>query len=461
MKKGAALILAAMMLCTTACSSGSGKESATASPKTDTQTTAGTEAAGEEKAETGGETAENTEQKLSGHIEYWSSWGETESQARVLQKAAEEFMELNPDVTINFTFNGRDNRNLLVSAMQAGTEIDMMDANWDNCVALWSDYIADLTDYYYQPYPTTDGKNYIDCVMDAYSGLIADANDGRYKGVAYIPQAFMIFCNKDIFEACNITSYPQTWEELMEDCQIIKDAGYIPVTDEDQREWAWYSYYLQRKAGAEAADALAYDSSLWKEGSEYYDAVKEAAEAIAYMAEKGYFDPNVASNVNPTAQQNMVINGDIAMYINGTWLPNETSASNEDFNWGAFAFPEVKDGVDGREATAYGTYAICVNKECSKEETDAAFAFAVFLTTGKYDEMFRDETKSIPMGVDAQWPEALAEAKEVLMGTSKRYMAQLNLKLNGDSSAIIGDACMGLESGRLTAEEFIKEAGGF
>lgn len=457
MKRRVALILAMAMLCTTACSSGkSSSDNTAAATQAAAQTTAGSEAA---KAEEPG--GEETAQALSGHIEYWSSWGETESQAQVLQKAAKEFMELNPEVTINFTFNGRDNRNLLVSAMQAGTEIDMMDANWDNCMALWSDYIADLTDYYYQAYPTTDGKEYIDCVMSAYSGLIANDCDGRYKGVAYIPQAFMIFCNKDIFEACNITEYPKTWDELMEVCQIIKDAGYIPVTDEDQREWAWYSYYLQRKAGAKAADALAYDSSMWKEGSEYYEAAKEAAEAIEYMAAQGYFDPNVASNVNPTAQQNMVINGNIAMYINGTWLPNETSASNDEFNWGAFAFPEVKDGVDGREATAYGTYAICVNKECSKEEMDAAFAFAVFLTTGKYDSMFRDETKSIPMGIDAEWPETLLEAREVLMNTSKRYMAQLNLKLNGDSQAIIGDACMGLESGRLTAEEFIKEAGGF
>ena len=66
---------------------------------------------------------------LSGTIEYWSSWSETENQALVLKQAADAFTQLHPNVKINFTFNGRDNRNLVVSAIEAGTQIDLMDAN--------------------------------------------------------------------------------------------------------------------------------------------------------------------------------------------------------------------------------------------------------------------------------------------------------------------------------------------
>ena len=57
---------------------------------------------------------------LSGTIEYWSSWSETENQALVLKQAADAFTQLHPNVKINFTFNGRDNRNLVVSAIEAG-----------------------------------------------------------------------------------------------------------------------------------------------------------------------------------------------------------------------------------------------------------------------------------------------------------------------------------------------------
>lgn len=67
-------------------------------------------------------------------LEYWSSWSETENQALVLKAAAESFMAKHPNIKINFTFNGRDNRKLVVSAIEAGTQIDLMDANIDNVV---------------------------------------------------------------------------------------------------------------------------------------------------------------------------------------------------------------------------------------------------------------------------------------------------------------------------------------
>lgn len=458
MKRKLAILLAATMsMSLVACGSG---EKSTA--ETTAAATTAAPAASETKAEVKEETtaAEATDE-LSAHLEYWCSWGETESQALVLQAAAEEFTKLNPGVSINFTFNGRDNRFLVTSAIEAGTEVDMMDANWDNCTALWSDYLADLTEYYDEVYPTTNGQKYVDSVLTAYSSLIANDCGGEYRGVAYIPQSVMVFCNKDIFEACGITEYPATWDELMEDCRIIKEAGYIPATCDVERQFTWFGYYLQRLIGAEAAEALAYDSSLWKEGSQYYDAIVEAATAVHYMVEQGYFDPNIASNVSPTAQQNMVINENIAMFISGTWTPNETAATNDEFNWGSFAFPAVEGGIDGTEATCYGTYAMCVNKDCTEEQKRAAFEFAVFCTTGVYDEMFRDKTQSIPMGLDAEWPDALKEAKEVLNKTTTRYAPHLNLRKNADSQPIIGDACTKLYSGEYTVEEFIAAASKF
>ena len=95
---------------------------------------------------------------LSGTIEYWSSWSETENQALVLKQAADAFTQLHPNVKINFTFNGRDNRNLVVSAIEAGTQIDLMDANIDNVQKLWSENIKDLSSYIDKTYDTTNGK---------------------------------------------------------------------------------------------------------------------------------------------------------------------------------------------------------------------------------------------------------------------------------------------------------------
>src|SRR5699024_5471825 len=121
--------------------------------------------------------------------------------------------------------------------------------------------------------------------------------------------------------------------------------------------------YLTRLMGEEAVENLIVDASAWSDPK-----VLEAAQAIEEMAASGYFDPNIEANVYPNAQQNMVIGENVAMYINGTWLPNEVSSTTpEDFQWGCFAFPTVEGGVDDQTAGCYSSYGIAINKDASPE----------------------------------------------------------------------------------------------
>ena len=113
--------------------------------------------------------------------------------------------EENPGVKINFTFNGRDNRNLVGSAVAAGTKVTMMDANADNIEAMWSDMTLDLTPYFEKDYPITNGEKYVDSIMAPMANLSKDLFDGKYSYFPYAPQAFMIFCNKTLLEECGVT----------------------------------------------------------------------------------------------------------------------------------------------------------------------------------------------------------------------------------------------------------------
>lgn len=396
-------------------------------------------------------------QELSGTIEYWSSWSETENQALVLQKAAEAFTQLHPNVTINFTFNGRDNRNLVASAIEAGTQIDLMDANIDNIVRLWGNNIMDLSSYMDQTYDTTNGKPYKDCVMPSMLTLAADLFDGKVMCIPYIPQAFMICCNKNILDEAGVTEYPTTWEDFLDACEKIKNAGYIPITTDANYCTSWVGYYLSRLLGDDGLKELVKDKTLWDDPK-----VLEAAKAIEDLASKGYYDPNLASNVYPAAQQDMVISENIAMYINGTWLPNEVADTTpENYKWGAFAFPEVPNGINGTEAGCYSTYAIAVNKDSDPAVADAAVAFAVYLTTSEYDQMFSDEANSIPMSLDAVWPDNLTDFRTVMNAYTARFASQTSITSNSDSRQIIADACLKLMSGQITAEQFVEQASNF
>ena len=406
--------------------------------------------------ESGAENAKSGDAKLNADIEYWSSWSETEAQADALREAADEFMKANPGVKINFTFNGRDNRNLVGSAVSAGTKVTMMDANADNIKSMWSEITMDLTPYFEESYKSTGGEKYVDRIMPSMSGLSAKLFDGKYSYFPYAPQAFMIFCNKNIFDDCGITKYPETWTEFMDACEKIKAKGYTPVTTDSNYATSWVGYYMSRLMGNDEVANLSNDSSAWSNPK-----VLEAAKAIEDMAKKGYFDPVIETNTYPNAQQSMVINEKIAMYINGTWLPNEVKDSTpDDFKWGSFAFPTVEGGVDDQTSGCYSSYGIAINKDATEEEAKAAAAFGVYVTTA-FDQKFSDMANAIPVGVDGVWPDSLKDAQQVISKYTNRYPSQTALILNSNSKQIIADACLKLMGGSITAEEFVEMASKF
>ena len=407
-------------------------------------------------AESGADKAESGDTKLNADIEYWSSWSETEAQADALREAADEFMKANPGVKINFTFNGRDNRNLVGSAVSAGTKVTMMDANADNIKSMWSEMTMDLTPYFEESYESTGGQKYVDRIMPSMSGLSAKLFDGKYSYFPYAPQAFMIFCNKNIFDDCGITKYPETWTEFMDACEKIKAKGYTPVTTDSNYATSWVGYYMSRLMGNDEVAKLSNDPSAWSNPK-----VLEAAKAIEDMAKKGYFDPVIETNTYPNAQQSMVINEKIAMYINGTWLPNEVKDSTpDDFKWGSFAFPTVEGGVDDQASGCYSSYGIAINKDATEEEAKAAAAFGVYVTTA-FDQKFSDMANAIPVGVDGVWPDSLKDAQQVISKYTNRYPSQTALILNSNSKQIIADACLKLMGGSITAEEFVEMASKF
>lgn len=407
-------------------------------------------------AESGADKAESGDTKLNADIEYWSSWSETEAQADALREAADEFMKANPGVKINFTFNGRDNRNLVGSAVSAGTKVTMMDANADNIKSMWSELTLDLTPYFEESYESTGGEKYVDRIMPSMSGLSAKLFDGKYSYFPYAPQAFMIFCNKNIFDDCGITKYPETWTEFMDACEKIKAKGYTPVTTDSNYATSWVGYYMSRLMGNDEVAKLSNDPSAWSNPK-----VLEAAKAIEDMAKKGYFDPVIETNTYPNAQQSMVINEKIAMYINGTWLPNEVKESTpDDFKWGSFAFPTVEGGVDDQTSGCYSSYGIAINKDATEEEAKAAAAFGVYVTTA-FDQKFSDMANAIPVSVDGVWPDSLKDAQQVMSKYTNRYPSQTALILNSNSKQIIADACLKLMGGSITAEEFVEMASKF
>ena len=394
------------------------------------------------------------EAELNADLQYWSSYNETEPQAQVLQQAGEAFMELNPGVTIEFTFNGRDNSTLLPTAVQSGQEIHMYDANAVNIVNRFSNTNLDLTSYFEEAYPTTDGTAYIDYTMPAMVDLANQLGEGSLYYVPMNPQAFVFMYNKAIFEELQL-EIPTTWDEFLEVSQAIKDAGYTPLTTDPNYSTGIFGYYLQRLKGQDWVYELVNDTTyeMWSD-----PAVLEAAQAIETLATNGYYAENVGTVQFPQAQQEFVLMENIAMYLNGTWMPGEVKDSmSDEFQFGQFAFPSVEGGVDDNSYLAYSSYGIGINQANTEEETLAAFNFATFVNTTEQDQAMVSVAQAVPVDPNNEFPESLQDMEGIFENVSGNYVSQTAIATNSDNSQIIRSAMINLISGATNAEEFIAE----
>jgi len=376
-------------------------------------------------------------------IVYWSMWEAAEPQGQVIQKAVDAYMAETGN-KVDVQFKGRTGiREGLQPALDAGTVIDLFDEDIDRVNGTWGAYLMDLEEL----------AKASDYEATANAGLMAAARTsggGTLKSIPYQPFIFNYFYNVDIFEEAGIDAVPTTWDEFLDACQKVKDKGYIPVTSDDAYILCTLGYHLARLVGEPQVDKIVKEG-LWAEEP----AVLTAAQHLADMAEKGFFSPTIGSSVWPTNQNGELALGDAAMYLNGSWLPNEVKAmTGPDFKWGCFSYPALEGGVTGTEAANFGgqVYGINVKSEVAKE----AFDIILKVTKGEFDLMLSQESIGIPADANnTEWPEMLAGVRPVFEQTTTRYNWAAGIENNPDMTPFIKQELQKLCAGSITAEDFV------
>ena len=241
---------------------------------------------------------------------YWSMWEATEPQGQVIQEAVDAYTE-QTGVKVDLQFKGRTgNREALQPALDGGTQIDIFDEDIDRVNGMYGKYLLDLEDL------AKDN----DYEATANAGLMAacrDAGGGTLKTIPYQPNVFAFFYNKDLFEQAGITEEPKTWDEFKDVCQKLKDAGITPMTMDDAYATCVIGYHLARLVGEDKVKEIVTEGE-WDD-----PAVLQMAQDIEELASNGYYSEMVGSNVWPAGQNTELALGTAAMYLNGSWLPNE------------------------------------------------------------------------------------------------------------------------------------------
>ncbi|MEG2436149.1 MAG: extracellular solute-binding protein, partial [Ruthenibacterium sp.] len=369
---------------------------------------------------------------------YWPMWSETEPQGQVISAAIDAFTaETGVEVEVNWA-GGRDTRKTLSPALDNGETIDVFDEDVERVNGTWGKYILDIQSMY--DASPLNGKQNATLI-----NLAKELGGGSLKSVPYQPSTFQVMYNKAAFEKAKITAVPTTWDELMAACEALKGAGVIPFTVDDAYMAAMFGYFMDRIVGFDTTKAVA--------GGDFTNAaVLETAKVFEDMVKKGYIDPRAAGNAFP-AGQSTIANGEVAMYLNGTWLPNEIKKETPpDFKWGTFALPNCKEGGDGAESNQFGSQCFAINKD--SKFPNAAFALIQYLTSGEWDQKLATDTLGVPMANDATWPDALVDAKACLDATTNRLTWAVDMENDANVNATIKENLAKLINGTTDAQGF-------
>jgi raffinose/stachyose/melibiose transport system substrate-binding protein len=406
------------------------------------------------------EKSKGGDSKLSGNVVFWSMWSDTEPQALVIQDAVEDFEKANPKVEVELKFQGREINKIIKPALEGGQAIDIFEQDPANAIANLGPHLLKLDDYLNKPAVGMDGKTVKEslqpALMDWVKSLAVPAGleDGYYS-IPQQPYAVLFFYNKDLFNKAGITSVPETWADFVAANEKLKASGIEPITFDDAYRDQFIGGYLSSAMGSEWVDQLVKDKTgdMWKD-----PIVLQFAKDIEDLRNKGLFSTKIAGNKYPAGQQDLAL-GKVGMYLNGTWLPNEVSATaGPDFNWGSFQFPTIENGngKGGHQGLSFGAQGLLINKDSKNSE--AAFELVKYLVSKTAQQGMAENALAIPATIDTEWPKALTEAKVAFDNAKVNMPWGFGIDNAGDfSSGTVMPVFMELVTGKINAAQYTEK----
>lgn len=387
-------------------------------------------------------------------VVYWSMWESTEPQGQAIAQSVEAFTA-ETGIAVDLQFKGRTGiREGLQPALDAGTVVDVFDEDIDRVNGTFAPYIMDLEELAAKyDYESTAIPGLMQACRDVNDKYDEEGNlveEGTLKTIPYQPNVFNFFYNQAIFDEAGVTAVPTTWDELLAACEKIKAAGYTPITCDDAYITCMIGYHLGRLVGESGVRDIV-NNNKWDD-----PAVVQFAKDYEELASKGYFSANIAGNVWPNGQNVELAGGTAAMYLNGSWLPNEViNIAGPDFPWGCFSYPAVEGGVTGVEAANYGAQVFAINKKTAV--ADEAFQLIQYLTKGAADQKLSEMSIGIPADTtNTEWPTLLSSVKPVMDSLTTRWSWAVGVESNVDVTPAIKENTLKLCGGTITAEQFVE-----
>lgn len=183
--------------------------------------------------------------------------------------------------------------------------------------------------------------------------------DGKQYCTPITVDDWVMYYDKKAFADNGLTP-PTTWEELMADAEVLKQAGIDPFWSSGGDPWAFIWFQII----AAGTDLQLYKDLSTGDASYTDPKVVEIMNVWLDMQEKGYFsDPG-----SKTAGETQMKDGTLAMIPFGTWYAStlEQVGLESGTDWGVFTIPAVNPN-QGKTPVAIETAPACVAENSSQK----------------------------------------------------------------------------------------------
>jgi multiple sugar transport system substrate-binding protein/raffinose/stachyose/melibiose transport system substrate-binding protein len=330
---------------------------------------------------------------------------------KFIESVVANWNEQNPDLPVDMSIiNHEDFKQALRAYLTADPAPDVLDWFAGNRARFFIDkgLILDISQMWQE-------NKFNEAYAPGFQAL-ATYNDKQY----FLPNSYYwwaVYYRPSLFEKAGIAQPPETWDQLLEACDKLNEAGVTPITIGARFKWpaaAWFDYINMRTNGPQFHIDLMdlkvpYTDEKVKKTFEHW---QELIDHKCFIEDPAAFDWQEA--VDPMVQ------GDAAMYLMGAFIidsyPDE--AENDlDF----FRFPIIDPDMPiGEDAPTDGYF-----MSANAKNPEAGMKFLAHLGSKEIQQRLLDELKRLPTRTDVDISKAPESTqKGIKLIQSADYIAQ-------------------------------------
>ncbi len=275
---------------------------------------------------------------------------------------------------------------------------------------------------------------------------------GRVMTMPIDQNVIGVIYNKQIFADLGL-EIPTTWDEFLQVCEAIKEAGIAPLALGLKSAWVTQLIPYAMAPSAIYRDMPDFDARMYAGEATFVDSpwAQMMADYLD-LRDRGCFNESpLGTDYNLSTD--LMASGDAAMLVQGNWALASLRDKAPDLEWGMFPLPYVQPGEDiWVSAAVGGTIAIAA----STEHPEEAKAYLAFWARPDIMELYLTQKRAFPAFKDLN-PELDPAAAEMLPPLEVGSYPFLDQNWPPGVQGVMLEGIQSVFAGEISVEEMLRE----